>query len=318
MKDLVSIQQNEKSHIDIDLSMIALTKEDNNDSKPKFLSIKQDKQKAFRIKKLFNELPVMEVLKIRKPQVYKSNFLCPRCNDKKETINHLYKCSKADNDVLMLQRIAKDKLIKWIRKSEKFRNIDELIEELFPFFKTTKQLQRFTKANSDYYSNFDNYKFRQEYTYIWNGTHSMDDILKGWIPSNLINILRKYQINDNKKIIRSILTKWLGKVNILFFNWIWKKRNDDTIAWEEKNGITALVKKTKTSSKKPSRSKSEERNTRKRRITGNKKATFHVIDEELYVRIRRLFGFNPNFHQFLDKGVTIFFRILICGESNLY
>jgi len=76
MKDLVSIQQNEKSHIDVDLSMIVLTKEDNNDLKPKFLSIKQDKQKAFRIKKLFNELPVMEVLKIRKPQVYKSNFLC--------------------------------------------------------------------------------------------------------------------------------------------------------------------------------------------------------------------------------------------------
>src|ERR1041384_1818974 len=111
----------------------------------------------------------------------------------------------------------------------------------------------------------------------------MDDILKGWIPSNLINILRKYMIKDNKKIIRSILTKWLGKFNILFFNWIWKTRNDDTIAWEEKNGITALVKKTKTSSKKPSRSKSEERNNRKRRITDNKKATFHVIDEELYV-----------------------------------
>ena len=71
----------------------------------------------------------------------------------------------------------------------------------------------------------------------------MDDILKGWIPSNLIMILRKYLINNNKKIIRSILTKWLGKVNMLFFNWIWKKRNDDTIAWEEKNGIIALVKK---------------------------------------------------------------------------
>ena len=47
--------------------MIVLTKENNNDSKPKFLSIKQDKQKAFRIKKLFNELSVIEVLKIQKP-----------------------------------------------------------------------------------------------------------------------------------------------------------------------------------------------------------------------------------------------------------
>src|ERR1041384_187001 len=141
MKDLISTQQrSEKTQIDIDLSIIALSKENQNASQSNYLSIKQDKQKAFRIKKLFNELPVMEVLKIRKPQVYKSNFLCPRCNDKKETINHLFKCSKADNDVLMLQRIAKDKLIKWIRKSEKFRNIDELIEELFLF---SKQLNNY-------------------------------------------------------------------------------------------------------------------------------------------------------------------------------
>ena len=64
MKDLVAVQQqSENSHVDIDLSMIALTKENNSDLKPNYLSIKQDKQKAFRIKKLFNELPVMEVLK---------------------------------------------------------------------------------------------------------------------------------------------------------------------------------------------------------------------------------------------------------------
>ena len=97
---------------------------------------------------------------------------------------------------------------------------------------------------------------------------------------------------------------------MLFFNWIWKKRNDNTISWEENNGITTLMKKSKSPSKKLPRSKSEERNNRKRKITGNKKATFHIIDEELYVRIRRLFGFNSNFHQFLDKRVNIFFRNL--------
>ena len=59
----------------------------------------------------------------------------------------------------MLQKIAKSKLIKWIRKSEKFKNINKLIKEVFSFFKTTKQLQCFTEANSNYYSNFDNRKF---------------------------------------------------------------------------------------------------------------------------------------------------------------
>ena len=73
-----------------------LIKENNNDSKSNHLNIKQDKQKAFRIKKLFNELLVMKVLKIWKSQVYNSNFLCSWCNDKKETINHFYKYSKAE------------------------------------------------------------------------------------------------------------------------------------------------------------------------------------------------------------------------------
>ena len=98
-----------------------------------YLSIKQDKNKAFYIKKLYNELPTMEILKKLKPKVYKDDFLCPRCDDKKETINHLWFCVKADNDILHLQRIAKDKLIKWIKKSDKFRNVDLLIDELFHF-----------------------------------------------------------------------------------------------------------------------------------------------------------------------------------------
>ena len=41
MKDLVAVQQqSENSHVDVDLSMIPLTKENNNDSKSNYLSIK--------------------------------------------------------------------------------------------------------------------------------------------------------------------------------------------------------------------------------------------------------------------------------------
>src|SRR5918911_4540824 len=121
------------------IEAISTTNSKSKENNLKYLSIKQDKNKAFCIKKLYNELPTMEILKKRKPKVYKDDFLCPRCGDKKETINHLWLCSKADNDILRLQRIARDKLIKWIKKSDKFRNVDLLIDELFPFFKTSKQ-----------------------------------------------------------------------------------------------------------------------------------------------------------------------------------
>ena len=54
----------------------------------------------------------------------------------------------------MLQRIAKKKLIKWIRKNEKFRNINDLTEEIFFFLKQPKNCDTSQKKNSQYYSNF--------------------------------------------------------------------------------------------------------------------------------------------------------------------
>ena len=184
-------------------------------------------------------------------------------------------------------------MIKWIKKSDKFRNVDLLIDELFPFFKTSKQLKRFTTDNRQFYLNFDRIRFRQEYTYIWNNKYSMDEILRGWIPTDLIKILRKYLKRDSKKFVKSLLIKWLGKVNLLFFELIWKNRNEKMIKWETDNNISFIQKKGLTSNN-SNRSRFEERKKLKNRISGNKKAKFHVIDEELYQKIRLSFGFNPN------------------------
>ena len=144
-----------------------------------FFSLKDDNIKSFRIKKLFNELPVMENLKKRKPTVYKPNTKCPRCHNKEETISHLWECSKANNDIVILSIKARKRLFKLITQSKQFKDIDMLFNELFPFFKTEQQLKRHTKQNSDYYRQFDNKKFKQDYTYIWNSIDSFDNILHG-------------------------------------------------------------------------------------------------------------------------------------------
>jgi len=206
-------------------------------------NLKADRDKAFKIKKMFNELPTMENLKKRKPNVYKEHYLCPRCEQKEETLEHLWSCPRADNDILELQMLAREKLTKLLRKSKKIKNIDDTMEEIFPFLKIEKQLKGYTKESSIFYGNIEKKSSLQQYTYVWDGINSMDNILKGWIPKNLISTLRKHLVNDNKLTVKNILTKWVNKVNIMFFDLIWKKRNEDMLQWEHRNNIDIKDKK---------------------------------------------------------------------------
>ena len=59
-----------------------------------FFSIKDDQIKSFRIKKLFNELPILDKLKKRKPKIYKEEYKYSRCNKEEKTLMHLWKYFK--------------------------------------------------------------------------------------------------------------------------------------------------------------------------------------------------------------------------------
>ncbi len=269
-----------------------------------FFSIKNDNTKSFRIKKAFNELPVMENLKKRNPKIYRSDFNCPRCHKDKETLVHLWECSKATNDIIQLRLKARKKLFKLISQSKKFKNTDELFDELFPFFKSSKDLKRHTEANSKFYQNFDDKSFKQEYTYIWNGIDSIDNILKGWIPIRLISLLRRYLKRDSKKFIKQLLISWLGKIDNFFFEHIWKKRNDEMILWEIQHNISKQnkLKKNLIVSKRQSRSKKEQRDTNKILYSGKKKTSDHIFNEYLYDKMKDYFGLSRiNFWGVLDK-----------------
>ena len=194
--------------------------------------------------------------------------------------------------MVILRLKAKNKLFKLIRQhSEKFKNLDDLFEVLFPFFKTKNQLKRHTKFNSEINQNYDNRKFKQEYTYIWNGLDSFDNILKGWIPNRLINIFRKYMKRESKIFIKNLLIKWLGKIDKLFFERIWKARNEDMLQQEEKNNISKTLKR-KSLSKSRAKSKRVTRDTNKILFSGKKKSSVRALDNNLEIKIRTLFGLN--------------------------
>ena len=60
-----------------------------------------------------------------------------------------------------------------------------------------------------------------------------------------------------------MLIKWLGKIDSLFFEKIWKPCNKDMLLWEQNNNITKSQKRKKNLTKFHSRSKREIRNLNK-------------------------------------------------------
>jgi hypothetical protein len=134
---------------------------------PRFLNLKRDKEKSFKIKILFNELPVIEKLKVRNPKTYLSIFKCPRCKSHDETLEHLWNCSKADNDVVFLQLNAREFIKNLIHQAECFSNVDDLLQKLFKYTKTTKNLKKHTTERARFYRQLNNhYSFKLEYIYV--------------------------------------------------------------------------------------------------------------------------------------------------------
>jgi hypothetical protein len=277
----------------------------------RFVNLNIDKEKSFKIKKLFNELPTMENLKKRFPKVYLKNFKCPRCEEHNEDISHLWNCRIADNDVVFIQRRSSERLRKLLNyNSNKFHNIDDLIESLFPFSKTVKNLKSHNKASADYYSIKPEYNYKLDYTYIWDEKKFMDDILRGWIPKDLFDTILSNMKSPIKKFNKDLIFKWMGKVNNLFFNHIWIKRNEDMINWEKQHNISKQDKKKKRYYDKKSKdqlkksivksdteiSRKNNREYKKRAMNGKKKNTVNYIDDLLYIEIKTfIFGFYLKF-----------------------
>ena len=54
---------------------------------------KIQRESIFDLKLIVEELPTLEKLKIRRPDLYKEETLCPRCNKEKEDFLHIWRCT---------------------------------------------------------------------------------------------------------------------------------------------------------------------------------------------------------------------------------
>ena len=118
----------------------------------KFFTLKENNSKNFKIKKMLEELPTLEKLKIRNEKVYKKDLLCIRCGNKKENMTHLWECVKERNDVIFFERYIYEWLCGKVKNSENFKNKDDLLCELYKYTRFECTLRDInTESNTKFY-----------------------------------------------------------------------------------------------------------------------------------------------------------------------
>src|SRR5688572_6442374 len=161
MKNLEA-KYNKKVTFDILNKDNKITKE----KKGKFLFIKGNKYRTFKVKKLFNELLTLENLKRRMPKLYKKNMLCPRCNKKEENTKHIWECKKNNNEITILENKIYKQMLDDVKDNEDFIYKTELTEKLYKYSVLEKNLiQYHNEEKSKYYKSLGETNIRK--IYIW-------------------------------------------------------------------------------------------------------------------------------------------------------
>jgi ribonuclease HI len=192
-------------------TFLALNEEENT-SDTSFLS---SSRKANRIKFLIEELPTVEHMKKRRPDLY-NNWLCPCCLNLKEDFNHIWMCSQHKDIFVYLAQIFKTEL-------------KNLIVD------TTS-----ISCDPDTFDLDDDYIW----TPIFDTEHlTFIDLVKGIVPHVLFDKI--FDIVKNKKITQDIIDVFLHRLQEMIKQCIWNPRCDQIIEKEKLFGINSKSKKKK-------------------------------------------------------------------------
>jgi RNase H len=167
-------------------------------------------RKAHKIKFLLEELPTVEHVKLRRPDLYR-DWNCPVCNDSPETFTHIWTCHQHRATLASICLANKKSLVALVRE----HSLD------FSF----SHLSHSTLWSLDFDS--------LELTFL--------DILKGIVPAFLPNKINSF-IRD-KKITTQIISIFLNNIYLDCMNRIWLPRCDSMILKEQHLGISSRTKK---------------------------------------------------------------------------
>src|SRR5579859_2059393 len=207
---------------------------------------------------MLDELPILEKLKIRKKEIYHQNLKCVCCNLKEENMPHVWSCIMARNDLAEIEREVKETLWNFIGDSNNIKEKDACFEKIYKYTRSEATLKDHNMEESvNYYKNLGyTDMFR---TYLWDKQDSLDILLKGWIPKQLMSTIYNYQLKKNIKSIKDIIIKIVGIIERKLYE-IWKIRNDIIIERKKKIIIKKKIKEIK---KKKNQKKIKEKRIRK-------------------------------------------------------
>jgi len=78
-------------------------------------SFKDNNRKGFLLKLIHNELPTMDRLEIRRPDLYKQDKLCSLCNKEEEIREHLFECKELESRISQAWEKTVKKIIKEVK-----------------------------------------------------------------------------------------------------------------------------------------------------------------------------------------------------------
>jgi hypothetical protein len=209
-------------------------------------SIKQAKERSFRIKLMNDELPTMSNLQKRKPNIYKETT-CPICKEKEEDTGHILECTSSTNARSQMWKEVKEKVItkyQEITKRSKKRpnkennnptNLIQLIDHWeIQFSNSSQELINISLGL------FDDPKRK-----AWNDKARKDG-LRNTEGQTILDFI-------SRKFLRLIRKK------------IWIPRCEKTIAWENTQGIG---KKEKRKNKEKGKTSSNREHNEEQRTSG--------------------------------------------------
>jgi hypothetical protein len=194
-------------------------------------SIKQAKERSFRIKLMNDELPTLSNLQKRKPNIYKET-ICPICKEKKEDIKHIFECSSSLNTRLQIwteiKRKVKTKYHETIKRSKKRTNKENT--DPVNLIQLIDQWETQSSNSSQELINLSLGLFDDLKRKAWNDKAKKDGLksIDGQAILNLISC----------KFLRLIRKK------------IWIPRCEKIIAWENTQGIGRTEKRRKKENRK--------------------------------------------------------------------
>jgi ribonuclease HI len=171
-------------------------------------------QKSRHVKFLLEELPTVEHVKLRCPDLY-DGWNCPTCKNEIETFSHIWLCQQHRhimNTIIFNQKKELVQLIRHFGNFPEFSSRDLLHDDLW-----TLAFQP------------------DQFTFI--------DLIKGVVPLSLFNVIESYL--HNKSLSQQILSVFINNIFIDINQLIWQPRCERMLLDELHAGITKHSKRQK-------------------------------------------------------------------------